>query len=278
MSTCNDLPDGWIVHQFNEDLEEIQCIKLQRQKLYTPVIILHLLLIHSDLTWEVRTANHLVSSNTCVLSQFTSQITNESIISLIRAIDSSNFCTGNFDEHFIALAKQKKGKFLTFNATAVATLEEGICFLVDGAELYSTIRHVNCEILLSSSTVCSICTSYRNTLRALVCKQKVQALKLHPNVNTRFLRTPQRSAHIRSLRTAIRNKNRQLKRLRCKLEKIVEDDSVAIDNDLSQDLQAVIANHSNDAETVQDDFKRIFWQQQVVKYVYSYSRQCMVLM
>ena len=89
----------------------------------------------------------------------------------------------------------------------------------------------------------SICTSYRNTLRALVCKQKVQALKLHPNVNTRFLRTPQRSAH--------------------KLEKIVEDDSVAIDNNLSQDLQAVIANHSNDAETVQDDFKRIFWQQQM---------------
>ena len=54
----------------------------------------------------------------------------------------------------IALAQQKKGKFLTFNATAVATLEEGVCFLVDGAELYSTIRHVNCEILLSSSTVC----------------------------------------------------------------------------------------------------------------------------
>ena len=37
------LPKGWIVNKFNED--EIQCIKLQQQRLGTPVIIFHIILI-----------------------------------------------------------------------------------------------------------------------------------------------------------------------------------------------------------------------------------------
>ena len=65
-------------------------------------------------------------------------------------------------------------------------------------------------------------------------------------------------AHMQSLRKAIRNKNRQLKRLKLRLEMIVENDSVEVDEELSQDLQMIVEDPSN-AASVKDEFKRIFW-------------------
>ena len=86
--STKDLPEGWIVNRFN-DLWEIQCIKLQRQQMHTPIVILHLLLIHSDLTWEVHTINDLVSNNCNVLKQYPSVLTAETVLSLIHLMDLS---------------------------------------------------------------------------------------------------------------------------------------------------------------------------------------------
>lgn len=257
--STKDLPQGWIVNKFS-DSEEIQCIKLQRQQLHMPTVILHLLLIHSNLTWEVHTINRLVSNTCSVLNQYPSMLTDKTALSLIHAINESNICTGNFDKHFVDLAKTKEGRFTTFSGSCVATLEDKIAFIVNGQELYTTIRHIDCEIL-SPDTLCSICAKYRNTLRVLVWKQKkIASLRPHPKTNARFLRTP---AHIRLLRAAIRNKNRQLKRLKCKLQQIVKDDGIVVDDELSNDLQRVVDENFVDAESIRDEFKRLFWQQQV---------------
>lgn len=110
--STKDLPEGWIINRIN-DSQEMQCIKLQRQQLHTPIIILHLLLIHSDLTWEVHTINHLVSNNCSVLKQYPSVLTDETVLSLVYAIDESIICRGNSDKRFVDLAKGKKGKFTT---------------------------------------------------------------------------------------------------------------------------------------------------------------------
>ena len=43
--------------------------------------------------------------------------------------------------------------------------------MVNGELKSATIRHVNCDILLAEEKItCPSCTSYRNTLRALVSK------------------------------------------------------------------------------------------------------------
>lgn len=78
------------------------------------------------------------------------------------------------------------------------------------------------------------------------------------------MRTPQRRAHLAILRKAIQNKNRQLKRLRAKVASLLERNSestISLDEKLSKDIQMVIDNHK---EIEKDDFKRIFWEQQVV--------------
>ena len=258
LSTSKSLPEGWIIHKY-EDLDEVHCIKLKRQQLHTPIIILHLLSIHSNLTWEVHTINHLVSSSCSVLHHYPSELTDKTALDVMHTLNNSIICSGNCDEQFIELAKRKKGKFTTTSGSCVATLEEGIAVMVDGEEVYSTIRHVHCEIV-SSNTVCLACIKYRNTLRALICKLSKARTHPHPKTNVRFLRTPQRNARLRSLRAAIRNKNQQLKRMRSRLEKIMEDDGVVVDDELSKDLESII---DDDANAVKDEFKSIFFQQQV---------------
>ena len=78
----------------------------------------------------------------------------------------------------------------------------------------------------------------------------------------RFLRTPQRRRHFRSLRKSLHNQNRQLKLLKSRLEKVAGTDGVEVDDALSQDLKLVMDDPDND-QYVKGQFKRIFWEQQV---------------
>lgn len=78
--------------------------------------------------------------------------------------------------------------------------------------------------------------------------------------NIRWLKTPQKTARLISLRKAIKTKNRQLKQLRMKLQVILEKDGVQVDELLQSDLEKIADVHSL---VEGDDFKRIFWEQQV---------------
>ena len=253
------LPKGWIINKFDD---EIQCVQLRQQQLGIAVIIIHVLLIRRNLTWELHTVNHIVSPESDVLCQQPMYLTAESAERLIHHIDNCHLCTGNSDKQFVELAKQRKGKFLTVTGLTIAFLEEGICFSIGEEEQCSTIRHTNCAVLLLTSGVCPACSNYRNTLRALWYRYLKQPRSQHPNKNFRFFTTPQRRAHLQSLRRAIRNKNRQLKRLRAKVEMLVETDSVEVDKDLARDLQTMVEDSSN-ASSIKEEFKRIFWEQQV---------------
>ena len=175
------LPSGWITHRFNED--EVQCIQLRQQHVGTLVMIFHLLLIQSDLTWKLLTANHSVSPECPALCQQPSHLTPESAQRLVEVIDSCNFCIGNSEEQFIEMARMRKGKFLSVGGETVANYEEGVCFMTAaGEERCATIRHKDCLLLLSTSEVCFVCDKYCNTLRVMLCRQQKSLLQSpHPN-------------------------------------------------------------------------------------------------
>ena len=99
---------------------------------------------------------------------------------------------------------------------------------------------------------------------------QVRILSSHTNI--RFLRTPQRTARFVAVRKAIMNKNKQLQRLRMKLSSAVETDGILVDDELANDLHQVVNNKSDHESVFKDDeFKRIFWDQQVLSYcVYVY--------
>ena len=181
---------------------------------------------------------------------------------VIELIDSSNFCIGNSEEKFIELARKRKGKFLSVSGEPIAFLRK--VFTASGEERCATIRHKDCLLLLLTSEMCSVCEKYRNTLRAMFYGQKKKFVlqSPHPKMNKRFFRTPQRRRHFRSLQKSLCNQNRQLKQLKSRLEKVVEDDSVEVDDAISQDLNLVMDDLDND-EYVKGQFKWIFWEQQM---------------
>lgn len=235
-------------------LQQLQCAGVK------PIIISKLLIIYRDKSWKIYVANHLITPNNTILNPFSSNLTTDELTNLLDVLHNANICSGNSDRQFIELAKKKKGTFLSIDGHVIASLEE--CYNVANREECFTIRHVQCNVLLAKEeTVCPSCRNYRSTLRALVSKSvKSPVLRLH--TNPRFLRTPQRRAHLAILQRAIRNKNMQLKRLRTKLSSLLECNStVSIDEKLSNDIQTVIDNHK---EIEKDDFKRIFWEQQVI--------------
>ena len=237
---------------------------MHRSSCPPPLTISKILTVKEDLSWEVYVENYCIqANNNPVLNSYPSKITATKFIQLINAVHSGNVCVGNYNEQFIRLARSKKGHFYSVNGKLVAVLEESFCFTVEGIDRCGTVRHVKCEVLLvEDKTVCTVCIRYRNTLRALISKApQSPQISVSIYTNIRRLRTPQRPTHIASLRKAIRNKNRQLKRLRAKVQQVLEGDSIPLDDELSGDVQKVISQHK---VIEKDDFRRIFWEQQVL--------------
>ena len=55
-----------------------------------------------------------------------------------------------------------------------------------------------------------------------------------------------------------------MKRLTLKLEKLTASTGINIDEELGNDMQAIVNNHQPDINAMKnDDFRRIFWEQQV---------------
>ena len=224
------------------------------------MVVMRLLLIHNNLTWQVYIADHLVPSQCLVLKGFPARVSSEFVNDLIDTISVSNICSGNYEEKFIALANARKGKFLSASGEIVALLDESFCVQLDGVQYSSTVRHRDCHLLIEG-LMCTPCHKFRDTLRSLSYKssQLVRTPSLYTNI--RWLKTPQKNARLMSLRRAIKMKNRQLKQLRMKLNVILENDGVQVDEHLQKDLEKIADVHSLVEE---DDFKRIFWEQQVV--------------
>ncbi|XP_065915629.1 uncharacterized protein [Dysidea avara] len=252
----NGLPEGWF---FSYTQVELRIFETFSQCHLKPLIILRLLLIKEDLTWEVHVADHAVPYQCAILDQFPSSMNNESLLSLIGAVSSASVCQGNFDVRYIAMARIRKGIFTSQGGEVVAYLDQSFCITVNGEQHSTTVRHAKCELLIAGD-LCAPCYGFCNTLRALFSKLRNRSVVPSVYTNTRFLRTPQKSARIKSLQKALHIKTRQLKQLRMRLDSILESNGVVVADDLRCDLEKVVDSHQVLEE---DEFKRVFWEQQV---------------
>lgn len=242
--------------------KEIQCFQVSSQTSSSDMVFSRRLLIKNDMSWQVYVGSHLISMDNAIFNAYPKAISPDILKSLMQHISGARLCHGNFEPEFIEVARLRKNKFLSPSGEIVATLDESMCITVDGVEYSATIRHVDCSILLMEQSVCLTCSEYRSTLRSLVSRhRRLKTVQLSSHINTRYMRTPQRSAYIRSLQRAIRSKNAQLRRLRVKVKKLMESSAcVQLDDSLNSDIQRVIDDHQ---VLEKDDFKRIFWEQQV---------------
>ena len=202
-------------------------------------------MVQKNLSWQIYVGEHLIPAENAVLMSFPERLGVASISTIFSALQSANICTGNYDE----------GKFVSSLGELVAILETTAYPTMSGEEIFMTVGHSQCELLLTEALICSFCEEYRNTLRALISKLRHSSYT-SVHVNTRFLRTPQGKAHLIALKKTIKQRNLQLKQLRAKLDKVVNQSAcIPVDDGLSADMKQVIKQQPLIKE---DDFKRIF--------------------
>jgi len=131
------------------------------------------------------------------MCNYFSPVNNEGILKLIDAVSSANVCQGNFADRYIAMARIRI--FTSQGGEVVAYLDQSFCIMVNGEQHSATVRHARCKLLIVNN-ICAPCYGFRDTLRSLFSKLRNRSVVPSVYTNTRFLRTPQKSARIKSLR------------------------------------------------------------------------------
>lgn len=140
---------------------------------------------------------------------------------------------------------------------------------------YYTIRCSACVLLLPHSNSphpnsrCDPCRSYRKVLNTMLSRLQHNdgcsgdSLDPGSHTNYRFLNTPEKKARIQQLRKKVNKCQLQIKRLREKIEKLVDERGVEVDRALHGDLASTMEDSAAEivAQYPQGSFARIFWEQ-----------------
>ena len=78
------------------------------------------------------------------------------------------------------------------------------------------------------------------------------------------MKTPDMHAALHKARETIRNRDRRIVRLKTKLEDLISNQGIEVDNDTHQEMEEVISRNQHEIAALPiTDFCRIFWDQQV---------------
>lgn len=173
---------------------------------------------------------------------------------------------GQPDRRFTDMAVVRNGKFYSPQKELVAFLDSGRCIYLNGSTYISTVRHCNCELLVTDQSVrCNPCQKYRDNLRAVYSNFTKEKSTAATGTNLRYMQSREKDRRIKALKSALRNKQKRLMRIQGKLKKITEQSGIMIDGKLQNDFKEVIDGHQSSINKLPtDDFKRIFWEQQVI--------------
>ena len=129
-----------------------------------------------------------------------------------------------------------------------------------------SIYHVECEILVSSSTErCSSCSRHRRPLRVMASRSPRDE-RTHPSSHTPYvaLNTPEKDERLRRLHLETKKAKLCRDRLRQKLEEASTQAQVTVDKTLDDDIRSLAAENTEVVNRTHPEgsFQRIFWEQQ----------------
>lgn len=264
------LPSDWFVRVCDSP-HELQLFNITRQNgtnsdMFDLVVVPRTLIVSEQFMWDLSIHGHKVNSSLCpAVVNIPPLLDFDEFKKLVDVVVNCNVCCGHPDQSFIDMAKARKGKFLSVGKDIVATLDTRFSITYKDNVSTCTVRHAKCELLTVGSCVCcKACSGYRVNLRAMYANFSKQK-SWSRNINTRYLRTPQKARKLRSLKKALSNKSRQLKRLKAKLQIATETHGVCVD---PHDFNDLIEKQNGEiAKLPVYSFKRIFWEQQVIDFL-----------
>jgi hypothetical protein len=198
-------------------------------------------------------------SASCV-SNISAILSSGDFSTLLNIVKTYHLCSGNPEQKYISLCKDKKEKIMSSSGNINA-------FLHTTGDYFESVRHVNCEVLVKENGQrCSVCHKYRNTLRAMYSRSLnvLTTSTPHRKANIRYLHTPQQKRRILSLKKRVAKVSAQNRRLSEKINKFMTSSTVKTDSGLESVLLATIDKHQGEIDSLrQTDFKKLFWEQQV---------------
>ena len=231
-------------------------------------------ILDSDRTWNAYVGDKKVPDTCDVLARFRSfPLTDDKLPDLIKAIDNAVLCPGNPDEKFVSACKDKGGcvRGARGNGDVVAFIDKSYVTDHSGKQYQCTVRRVDCDMLCERSSQyplrCKSCQSLRPTLRSLVSRQSNESDNhTSASSHTRYqdLTPAEKDERMKSLHRALKVSNQKVKRLQAKVDKLIANQSVCLQDNDAADISHIITEVS---PVVEDRFplnspQRIFWDQQ----------------
>lgn len=233
----------------------------------------HCITINMDCSWEVKVHGLSINTTHCpTLSHLPPVIDCTTINLLLDVVNNSHICTGNPDDKFVEMVAARKGKTIKSSDGSVAAY-------IDQGEAVSTIRSSKCEVLMRDGRKCDKCVSYRDNLRMIhhrtQGKSKLSPTCTSSHTNFRYLDSPQKLARYKKLKERCDRAEKEIKRLKENIAKLMDEKSVAVDEPLHQDLTQIMEDHTHEvvAQFPEDSFQRLFWNQQLQSVRVKDSRQ-----
>ena len=278
-SSISSIKLSWIDQTSQQQpIDQIKLCKISSQPSTSaqPLVITHSLLINNDCTWDLFVhGRKVIPATNGLLSLIPNVLNQQMFLKLINIIDSSKICPGNVDTHFVDMGNARKGKFLTTDGVTKAAVEEGFPLLLNGKIYTSTVRMINCEVLIQGAK-CIHCQSYRSQLRAMYsrCKRKESdTCNNSKYTNNRHLKTPEKIEKLKILQTKVIEAGKQIKSLTLRMSKLST--GVSIDEALHTDLLGIAEQHNTSIMELfpVGSFRRLFWEEQVKAAKLSHARQ-----
>ena len=133
----------------------------------TPSTIKFSVKVSEQLQWNVRVCGRLVPCENSLYTEHPTLVTSvETLNKLCSSVECMKICSGNDDECFVSIVKDRGG---------VIMKNEAMTAYLDG----NCVRHSKCCILMKEVGRCLLCKQYRSTLRAISQDPKTQPLQLH---------------------------------------------------------------------------------------------------
>ena len=190
-------------------------------------------------------------------------------------------CVGNFTHDFVEMCKARGGNFKSRGGDEVVSfLEEGYPIEKNESQVCTeTVRHSNCHFL-SKSRQCTVCAHYKTNLKAMYRNySKGRASQPHKNTNIRFLKATQKSKRMKQMQRQLRRKHQRVLQLKKRVTLLTKKTSVVTDENLVSDIRMVIdVNHPEILKLPVNDFRRVFWEQQVLYMDTYYGLQLCITM
>ena len=260
-------PPSWSSH-YSESNKQLQLCKLSSlpsssSQPLQPVVVTHTLYVQEDMRWSVFIHDSKIHdiSNT-PLESIPLILDPQSLQKLISVLDTARVCPGNPDEQFITLANAHKGEFKMSTGEIKARVEKKFIVEADGDVYKQTIRTTSCSLLVGQGK-CSNCKSYRHQLRAMHSRSSRKSATTAKYANNRYLNTPEKKK-LTKLQARVNTVEREVKKLREKIEKSAEQNGVEVQPSFNEDLLTIMTDNNAQIEEHFPDgsFRRLFWDQQ----------------